>query len=107
MNITWIHYGIAFLAILLHILTKLESKRKGGNNIMFSVFVTNNWINVVISIISTVVLFLVLDDLIVIANPPNAVVTWGSKILAFMIGWFNYSFLRHIIGMFKKQSGMG
>jgi len=107
MEITWIHYGVAFLAIILHILSKLQSKKKDGIVINPSVFFLNNWINISISVISVVVLFLMLNDILIIANPVGSGIEWGSKILAFMVGWFNYSFIRHLTGMFSKQVGIG
>lgn len=107
MTITYIHYIIAFLAILLHVLTRLEAIKAKGAEIDWRYFVNRNWVNVAMAVISIVLLFMMLDDLIAVSLPGSTSLEWGSRILAFMVGWFNYSFIRHIVGLFKKQSGIG
>ena len=97
---------LAFLGMLIHMLMFVMQKCKGDNKFSFKVWIKDkmNWMRLVLSFISTLAIILMLDDIAALFGV--AVEGHGGllKLVAFSAGYFNHSFIKNILKMFKKST---
>jgi hypothetical protein len=109
MEITFVHYLIAFLAYILNVFQKLYSAKKKGQKLTFGYYIQRNWIDHVLSVISIVILFMLGGEVLQALNWAGvsentvSVLENGTKLLAFIFGWANYSIVKVAVGIFKKK----
>lgn len=98
------YVALAILGVAIHILMHIVSRDKTNNPFSFKLFFSKriNWIRIVLSIVSTIALLLMADD---VATIMGVTLTDGSpakSLFAFLSGYMNHSIIRNVLKMFKK-----
>lgn len=109
MELTFLHYVLAFLAIAINALQKVNKRKRKKLPIDFLTYIKKNWVAWLISVLSIVALFIMANDFLQLLSLGSidgkliTVLTNATLVLAFIIGWFNFSLLKFGIGIFKKK----
>lgn len=94
---------LAISGMVIHVLMFVLSKCKGKNKFQLSVWLQDsmNWIRIILSLVSTFVLFLMLDNVATMLNVSVEGHDSLLNIVAFAIGYFNHSLIKNILKLFK------
>jgi len=97
---------LAFLGMFIHILMKILDRKDKSKKISIKVFFSNssNWIRIILSIISTIAILLMADDLSDILQIKLYDGSPAKSITAFMAGYLNHSIIRNILSIFNKKN---
>lgn len=103
-NLTFENILLAVCGIVTHILMIILNRRNKTIPLSFTYFLSDikNYIRVVLAFISIFVLLIISNDVmdnfgIVLKNGTGAI-----KLFSFLAGYFNHSFIRYLIKIFKK-----
>jgi len=104
LNITFI--ALAFLGMTIHILMKISARMDKSKKLSFREFFSDrqNWIRIVLSVLSTIAILLMADDIADVMQIKLSDDSPAKSILAFLAGYMNHSMIRNLLEMFKSTS---
>ena len=100
-GLTWHNITLALLGCIIHILIKL-SNRQEKDKFCFKYWIRDNWINTLLSVLSTLAILLMIDDIAIFLGTDGT--SPLTKLIAFFSGYFNQSFIRAITKKFKQKA---
>jgi len=83
----------------------VTNKTKGQNDFSFSIWLQDkmNWVRLVLSMLSTLALLMMLDDIAILFNVTVEGHESLLKVAAFCAGYFNDSLIKNILRIFRKK----
>ena len=103
MKLELIHYILAFLGLLLYFLTSiLKAKRTHKQDFNLDVWLQDNFVSLLASIISVLVLMLSADDFINFNLIPKQF-SGALKLISVMFGYFNFSILKKLFDIWRPK----
>jgi lipopolysaccharide export LptBFGC system permease protein LptF len=95
---------LAFLGVLIHILINVLNRKNKNIPFSFSYFVTDvdNWIRMILSVLSILSLLLMSDSLSEIFGVTLSDGSPAKDVFAFITGYLNHSLIRNVLKIFKK-----
>ncbi len=109
MEILFIHWFMAFLGATIHSLKKLAGRKDKITPLSLSKWWGENKLEAIISVLSIIALMLMIDEIIQVFMLQNMsdkaaeYIGHALKIVCFMVGWFDDSIVRFLVGMFGKR----
>jgi len=101
MQILPIHYVLCFLGILIYIiLSMLKVQRNHPENFSAVVWLKDNWLSVILAIITAIALMLSADELVgEFKMPPNTL-----KLFSLLIGYGANSIFRMLLNIYSPKN---
>ena len=96
---------LAFLGMTIHILMKTVARTDKSNKLSVRYWLKDrfNIIRLILSILSTIALLIMANDLTNILGVELSDGSSAEKLFAFVAGYLNHSFIRNILKVFKKN----
>lgn len=103
-NLTLQYILIAFLGMIIHILIHILNRKNKSIPLSFGYYVSDidNWIRLILSILSIIALLIMSDNLsdilgITLSNGASA-----KDVFAFITGYLNHSLIKNVLRILKK-----
>ena len=99
------YYILAFLGVLIHLLTTIIYRRNKNAPFSISYFLTDskNYLRLLLTIASTFAILLMIDDVAEIFHLKLSDGTPMKSLIAFFAGYFNHSLIKRLVGFFNDK----
>lgn len=96
---------LAFLGLVIHALIKLRKLKESGKQFSLGFWIKDNWIDALLSVLSIIALLFMFEE--VVEKTAEIIGVKFTGAVAFFIGYFNASIIRHAVkfveGKFSKK----